>query len=68
VRKLSSEQLESRAAGTYGTIYETIVHLVRAEAAYLHRLTGELRLPSFRWDDSPGLPDIRNYAEPLGDA
>jgi uncharacterized damage-inducible protein DinB len=66
--KLSREQLDSRAEGTYGTIYETIVHLVRAEAAYLHRLTGELRPPTFRWDDSPGLPDIRGYAGQLGDA
>ncbi len=29
---LSPDQLDSTAPGTYGTIYETLVHLVRSEA------------------------------------
>lgn len=59
---LTREQLTTSMAGTYGSIYDTLVHLVRAEAAYLHRLTGERLAPPFAWDDQPGLAEIRAYA------
>ena len=32
---LSDEQLESGLPGSFGTIYDTFVHLVRAEAGYI---------------------------------
>ena len=37
--KLSSDQLESTAPGTYGSILETARHLVGADSRYLFRLT-----------------------------
>jgi uncharacterized damage-inducible protein DinB len=62
---LTSEQLDSTVPGTYGSIYDTFKHLVRAEAGYLRRLTRASEpLPSpFSWDDRPSLAEIRPYAE-----
>ena len=37
---LSPEQLEASAPGTYGTIIETLRHLVEGDAGYLFVLTG----------------------------
>ena len=65
--KLSSDQLGSQAEGTYGTLYDTLVHIIRSEASYLHRLTGEREPPPFNWDDRPGLADIRAYASHVDD-
>ena len=38
--KLSKEQLQLTAAGTYGTIAATLLHLMSAEQRYLRRLEG----------------------------
>jgi uncharacterized damage-inducible protein DinB len=66
--KLSSQELGSRAEGTYGTIYDTFVHIVRAEASYLRRMTGENRPPPFSWDDHPTLAEMSDYARQIGEA
>jgi len=39
---LSTEQLNSTTVGGYGTIYETLGHLVVAEVDYVSRVTGKL--------------------------
>jgi uncharacterized damage-inducible protein DinB len=39
---LSTEQLNSTTVGGYGTIYETLGHLVVAEVDYVSRVTGQL--------------------------
>jgi uncharacterized damage-inducible protein DinB len=38
---IDAEQLDATIPGTYGTIRETLRHLVEAEEGYFHRLTGE---------------------------
>lgn len=38
--RLDDDQLEVEAAGVFGRIHPTLVHLVRAEGGYLNRLTG----------------------------
>src|SRR5438309_9897088 len=43
---LSEEQLDASATGTYGSIRDTLVHLIRAEVSYVHRVNGE-------WPDEP---------------
>lgn len=38
---LSDDQLDATVDGTFGTIRETLAHIVRAERGYLGRFTGE---------------------------
>lgn len=38
--RLSSEQLAWTAAGTYGSLHDTLHHIVNSEHGYLFRLTG----------------------------
>jgi uncharacterized damage-inducible protein DinB len=59
---LTPDQLASSAPGTYGSIYDTLVHIIRAEAGYYRRLTGVQLDPPFSWEDHPQLPKIRPYA------
>lgn len=52
---LTEEQLDATTVGTYGSIIDTLRHIVSAEASYLTRLTGEE--PS--WDRrAAGRPDL----------
>jgi uncharacterized damage-inducible protein DinB len=60
---LTPEQLASSAPGTYGSIYETLVHLTQAEARYYKRLTGILLEPPFSWEAAPSLAEIRSFME-----
>ena len=39
---LSDEQLDITIPGTYGTIRDTLFHVVRAEVSYVERVTGQL--------------------------
>lgn len=43
-RGLSDDQLDTTVEGTYGTIRDTITHLVRAESGYAFRLIGGERI------------------------
>lgn len=53
--RLSDEQLDATAVGTYGSIRNTLLHLIRAEVSYVERVNGKLpqnppprdRFPSF---------------------
>jgi uncharacterized damage-inducible protein DinB len=65
---LTAEQLASRGPGAYGSIYETLVHIVRAEAGYLRLMTGVRTPPPFAWDSHPSLAELRPYAEQIGSA
>jgi uncharacterized damage-inducible protein DinB len=58
-RDLSPEQLDATAPGTYGSVIDTLRHLVRSEGGYCRRLTGEepdwYRLPN-------AAPDLEELA------
>lgn len=45
-RGLTDEQLDSNAVGAYGTIRETLVHLVGGETSYVTRLHGRYDGPA----------------------
>jgi uncharacterized damage-inducible protein DinB len=60
---LAPEQLASSAPGTYGGIYDTLVHIIQAESRYYKRLSGVRLDPPFAWEDKPSLSAIRPYAE-----
>lgn len=53
-RDLSESQLDTAVQGTYGSLRDTLVHLLRAEVGYVHRLTGKPRLFG-REDPFPGI-------------
>jgi uncharacterized damage-inducible protein DinB len=54
-RGLDEETLEATVPGTYGTIIETLRHLVDAEASYFYRLTGAWPAHPWRDDEAVGL-------------
>lgn len=59
--ELSPEQLDTSVPGTYGTIVETLRHLVGADAWYVFRLSGE---PSkFLSEEAMGFPELRAAME-----
>lgn len=65
---LSDEQLDSGLPGSFGTIYDTLVHIVRSEASYYRRLANVRLDPPFAWDSHPTLAAMRPYAEQVGSA
>jgi uncharacterized damage-inducible protein DinB len=66
--RLTPEQLASSSPGSYGTIYETLKHIIRAEAGYYHLLTEERLPPPFAWEDEPTPAEMRPYAEQVSTA
>ena len=67
-QKLAADQLAAAAPGAYGTIRDTLEHIIRAEADYVGRLTGDRPLPSFRWEDQPALADLSAFADQVAGA
>ncbi len=65
--RLSDEQLQLTAPGTYGTIAATLAHLLGAEQRYLRRLAGTK--PEFSEHDatSTSLAVLRQHAVQSGD-
>jgi uncharacterized damage-inducible protein DinB len=62
---LDEQQLAATTSGTFGTIYNTLRHIVGAENSYLSRLTGQA-VP-FNRDDTPDLATLRRYALHAGE-
>lgn len=54
---LTEEQLTSSATGVYGDIRETFSHFIRADAAYLRRLSGR----DFSWIASDDVTDLGQF-------
>jgi uncharacterized damage-inducible protein DinB len=67
-RDLTPGQLASSAPGAYGSIYDTLRHIIQAEARYHKRLTGVLLDPPFSWNAAPPLTEIRSYAQRVSSA
>jgi uncharacterized damage-inducible protein DinB len=67
-QQLSDEQLAAAAPGAYGTIRDTLAHILRAEARYASRFTGRYLEPPFQPDDSPSLDALAAYQAQVADA
>ena len=52
-RTLTPEQLAATCTGTYGALWPTLAHLAAAEAGYVHRLSSEPRILTWRDPDAP---------------
>jgi uncharacterized damage-inducible protein DinB len=59
---LAEDQLTTVAPGAYGTIRDTMAHILRSEAGYTGRLTGKRPLPPFDWADPPSIADLSAFA------
>jgi uncharacterized damage-inducible protein DinB len=64
--KLSDDQLQLTAPGTYGTIAATLLHLLSAEQRYLRRLAG-IKPEINERDAAPSLAVLREHAVRSGD-
>ena len=67
-QNLSKDQLAALIPGGYGTIRDTLEHIIRGEAHYLKLLTGSRPQPPFQWEARPGLAEMRDYATQVGKA
>jgi uncharacterized damage-inducible protein DinB len=63
---LSDEQLSTPILGAYGTIHETLQHLVEAEAFYISLLTGDEPKAPYGADGSPTVAEMRAFSDELG--
>lgn len=66
-RQLSEDQLSATIPGAFGTIRDTLQHIIRAEAGYLRLLIGERPEPTFDWEDKPDLVALTAYAAQVGE-
>ncbi|HEX9091643.1 MAG TPA: DinB family protein, partial [Anaerolineales bacterium] len=60
-QELTADQMAATAPGTYGSIRNTLGHIIRAEADYVGRMTGERPQPAFEWKDEPDLADVATF-------
>lgn len=65
---LTDEQLDTSAVGTYGTIRDTLHHIVAAENYYLWVLTGRPRDSRLTQDTPLTLTELREMAQQAGTA
>lgn len=65
---LSEQQLETPIPGGYGTILETLQHIVEAEAFYVDILTGDRPRSPYPSDVGPTLHDLMEYSLLVGEA
>jgi uncharacterized damage-inducible protein DinB len=64
---LDEAQLAATAIGTYGTIYDTLHHLVRAEQGYLYMLTGDSPVARMRREHKPDVATLRENTRLFGE-
>ena len=65
--RLSDEQLDATAIGGYGSIRDTLLHIVGAEVSYVARVNGRLPARPFARDQFPGFEALKDAARWAGD-
>ena len=65
--RLSDEQLDASAIGGYGTIRDTLVHIIGAEVSYVERVNGKLPAAPPPNDQFPGFAVLKDVARWAGD-
>jgi uncharacterized damage-inducible protein DinB len=61
-RALTDDQLDAAAPGAYGTIRDTLAHILRAEADYVGRMTGDSPQPPFKRGERADPADLAAFA------
>lgn len=64
---LDEQQLAATATGTYGSIYDTLTHILRSEQGYLRRLSGKQPENPLRREDHPDFDALRLHAQHSGE-
>ena len=65
---LEDEALDATASGTYGTIRDTLVHMLAAESRYLAGMTGKGDAPDAPKEGSfPGIAELKRHATSQGE-
>jgi uncharacterized damage-inducible protein DinB len=65
---LEDSALDATADGTYGTVRETLVHLLAAESRYLGAMTGKGEPPGAPKEGAfPGIPELKRHATSQGE-
>jgi uncharacterized damage-inducible protein DinB len=65
---LADEALDATATGTYGSIRDTLVHLLAAEGRYLAAMNGRGEAPDALKEGSfPGIEELKRYARAGGE-
>jgi uncharacterized damage-inducible protein DinB len=64
---LSEEQLDANLTGTYGTIRDTLLHIVGAEVSYVHRVTGQMPGEPPKPGEFPGFEALKSNARWCGE-
>ncbi len=59
---LSDEQLDATVAGTYGSIRDTLRHIIGAEMSYVERATGHLPDEQLKREEFPGFDVLKRIA------
>jgi uncharacterized damage-inducible protein DinB len=67
-KNLDEDLLSANIQGTKGSILETFVHILRAEAGFLKRIHGMSPQSSFKWEESPSLAQMEAFAIQVGEA
>jgi uncharacterized damage-inducible protein DinB len=61
--RLSDEQLDATMGGTFGSIRETLMHLLSSEEGYARHVTG--KIPSPTLEEFPTFPALTNCGDAL---
>lgn len=64
---LNDEQLGTSVPGTFGTIRDTLLHIVGAEVSYVHRVNGKLPGEPLSRDQFPGFEVLKHSAHWAGE-
>jgi len=65
--ELSDEQLDATTPGTYGSIRDTLWHILSCEEGYVRHFTGTTPLPPLKeMAEFPGFAELRRRAERSG--
>ncbi len=65
--QLSDEQLDASGIGCFGSIRDTLTHIIGAEVSYVHRVNGKLPGRPFARGQFPGFDILRDSARWTGD-
>jgi uncharacterized damage-inducible protein DinB len=65
---IDDAQLDATVRGTFGSVRETLVHIVAAEEGYVQRFTGQrLELALHKDDPFPGFDELRRRVRQSGE-
>src|SRR5512146_2910227 len=67
--QLSDAQLDATAQGLYGSVRQTLMHMLSSEEGYAQAVTGSATTPLLKdISQFPGFDELRRRAELSGDA